>query len=134
MCVYFTITGTDSKFDLGEIPAAYAGKTLNFSLFDPGDGGGNIFLRILDPSGNAVPFPSWVRTVTGSGGTEIDATNQFYNGLWLHLPIAIPTTYNPSPPNDWWQIEYLTNGTPNDTISISISLSGNPIHLVSEVV
>ncbi len=134
MCVYFTITGTDTKFDLGEIPAAYAGKILNFSLFDPGDGGGTIGLRILDPSGNPVTFPSWVRTVSGSGGTEIDATGQYYNGLWLHLPITIPASYNPTPPNDWWQIEYLTSGTPNDTISISISLSGNPIHLVSEVV
>jgi Flp pilus assembly protein TadG len=136
MCVYFTISGgTDARFDLGEIPAAYAGKTLNFSLFDPGDGGGTIHLDILDPSGNPVPLPSWVRTVTGSNGTVIDATGQYYNGLWLHLPIAIPANYNPTPGNDWWQIEYQTGtgSTPNDTISISISLSGSPIHLVSEV-
>ncbi len=134
MCVYFTITGTDSIFDLGEIPAAYAGKTLDFSLFDPGDGGGNIYLRILDPSGAAVKLPSWVRTVGGSGGTEINATGAYYNALWLHLPISIPSTYNPAPGSDWWQIEYLTNGTPNDTITISISLNGSPIHLVAEVI
>jgi hypothetical protein len=134
MCVYFTISGTDSKFDLGEIPAAYAGKTLNFSLFDPGDGTGTIGLKILDPNGNAVPLPAWVHTLAGSGGTVIDATGGFYNGLWVHLPIPIPATYNPTPGNDWWQIEYLTSGLPNDTITISISLSGSPIHLVSEVV
>ncbi len=129
MCVYFTNDRTDSIFDLGQIPAVYAGKTLNFHLFDPGDGN-NIHLKILDPSGNAVQFPSWVRTVAGSGGTEIDASGGYYNGLWLHLPITIPSTYNPAPGNDWWQIEY-TGGTPNDTITLSISLSGSPIHLVT---
>ena len=37
MCVYFISNGT-AVFNLGAIPAAYAGKTLDFSLFDPGDG------------------------------------------------------------------------------------------------
>jgi Flp pilus assembly protein TadG len=136
MCVYFTVAGGgNTTFDLGEIPAAYAGKTLNFSLFDPGDGGGSIGIEILDPSGNPVPLPAWVKTVAGSGGTEINATGGTYNGLWLHLPITIPATYSASPGNDWWQVEYLTGpgATPNDTITISISLSGSPIHLVSEV-
>ncbi len=134
MCVYFKTSGADSIFDLGEIPAAYAGKTLDFSLFDPGDSSGNVYMKILDPSGNPVQLPSWVRTVGGSGGTELDATGRIYNGLWLHMPIAIPATYNPTPGNDWWQIEYLTpNGQPTDTITINISLNGSPIHLVSEV-
>jgi Flp pilus assembly protein TadG len=136
MCVYFTVAGGgDTIFDLGEIPAAYAGKTLNFSLFDPGDGGGTINMSILDPSGNAVALPAWVKTTPASSGTVIDATGGTYNGQWLHLPITIPTTYNPTPGNDWWQIKYSTGtgATPNDTITISISLSGSPIHLVSEI-
>jgi Flp pilus assembly protein TadG len=134
MCVYFKTTGADSIFDLGEIPAAYAGKTLDFSLFDPGDSSGNVYMRILDPSGNPVQLPSWVRTVVGSSGTELDATGRYYNGLWLHMPISIPASYNPPAGQDWWQIEYLTpNGQPTDTITINISLSGSPIHLVSEI-
>ncbi len=134
MCVYFITTG-DSTFDLGEIPAAYAGKTLSFSLFDPGDGS-NVQMSILDPSGNAVALPSWVRTVAGSGGTIINASqfnDHYYNGLWLHMPITIPTAYNPPAGSDWWQVKYTGSAT-NDTITISISLSGSPIHLVSEVV
>ena len=134
MCVYFTANG-NSIFDLGEIPAAYAGKTLNFSLFDPGDGS-NVQMSILDPSGNAAPLPGWVRTVGGSGGTIINAStggDSIYNGLWLHLPISIPPAYNPVPGSDWWQVKY-TGSSTNDTITISISLSGSPIHLVSEVV
>lgn len=130
-CVYFNKTGTNALFDLGEIPAAYAGKTLNFSLFDPGDASGNVYIRILDPSNNPVQFPSWVRTVAGSNGTEIDATNYYYNALWLHLPVSIPANYNATPGNDWWQIEYLdSNGQPSDTVTVSITLSGSPIHLV----
>lgn len=134
MCVYFIANG-NTTFDLGEIPAAYAGKTLNFSLFDPGDGS-NVQMSILSPSGTAAPLPGWVRTVGGSGSTIINAStggDSFYNGQWLHLPISIPPAYNPTPGNDWWQIKY-TGSSVNDTISISISLSGSPIHLVSEVV
>jgi len=134
MCVYFKTSGANSIFDLGEIPAAYAGKTLDFSLFDPGDSSGNVYMKILDPSGNPVQLPSWVRTVGSSGGTELDASGRYYNGLWLHMPIAIPATYNPPAGQDWWQIEYLTpNGQPTDTITINISLNGSPIHLISEV-
>ncbi len=134
-CVYFTVTGTNTTFDLGEIPAAYAGKTLNFSLFDPGDGSGNVSMSILDPSGNAVQLPSWVRTVAGSNGTQLAASingDVIYNGQWLNMPITIPANYNPAPGSDWWQIQYVA-GTPNDTITISVSLSGNPVHLISEV-
>ncbi|HEU5367703.1 MAG TPA: hypothetical protein VFU69_04545, partial [Ktedonobacterales bacterium] len=87
-------------------------------------------------SGNAAPLPSWVRTVGPSSNGVINASqsgDNFYNGLWLHLPITIPAGYNPTPGNDWWQVKY-TGSAVNDTISISISLSGSPIHLVSEVV
>ncbi|HEX6777473.1 MAG TPA: pilus assembly protein TadG-related protein [Ktedonobacterales bacterium] len=135
MCVYFSTTGADSIFDIGEIPPDYAGKTLNFTLFDPGDSSGNVFMRILDPSGNPVQFPSWVRTVSGSGGTELDASGRFYNGLVVQLPITIPANYSPAPGEDWWKIEYLTpNCCPTDTVTISISLNGSPIHLVNEIV
>ena len=135
-CVYFTAPNTDFIFDLGEIPAAYAGKTLNFSLFDPGDVSGTNDMRILDPSGNPIVFPSWLRTEPGSGGTELAASknsDRIYNGLWLHIPITIPVTYNPAPGSDWWQIEYIATTKPNDTITISIGLSGSPVHLISEV-
>jgi Flp pilus assembly protein TadG len=139
MCVYYNQVGTtpvtSATFDLGEIPAAYAGKTLTFSLFDPGDAGGSVQLEILDPSGNPVTFSSaalpWL-TLT-NGGKDIVATNQIYNALWLHLPIPIPATYNPTQGNDWWQIKYIATN-PTDTVTVSITLSGSPIHLVSQVI
>ncbi len=140
MCVIFNLSGSsgDSFFDLGEIPADYAGKTLHFKLFDPGDSTSTVEMRILDPSNNAAQLPAWVRTVNGSNGTELLASNssgdRIYNGQWLDMPISIPANYNPAAGSDWWQVEYLTpSGAPTDKVSISISLSGSPIHLVNEI-
>jgi Flp pilus assembly protein TadG len=135
MCVYYNQSGQNAIFDLGEIPAAYAGKTLTFSLFDPGDAGGDVRLEILDPNNNPVTFSStqlpWLNL--SGGGTQINASNGVYNALWLHLPIPIPATYNPTAGSDWWKIEYFAIN-PSDTVTASITLSGSPIHLVTEVV
>jgi Flp pilus assembly protein TadG len=130
MCVAFNLSaGVTSTFDLAEIPAAYAGKTLNFSLFDPGDGGGNIFMRILDPSGNPATWPNWALTVPASNGTQLNASGGRYNGQWLHVPIQIPTSYNPAAGADWWQVEYFASQAGGDVLSINVSLAGSPIHL-----
>jgi hypothetical protein len=140
MCVIFNLSGSsgDSIFDLGEIPADYAGKTLHFRLFDPGDSNSTVEMRILDPTGAAAQLPGWVRTVGGSGGTELLASNasgdRIYNGQWLDMPIGISPSYNPAAGSDWWQVEYLTpTGAPTDKITISIGLSGSPVHLVNEI-
>jgi Flp pilus assembly protein TadG len=142
MCVYFSLTGKngDSIFDLGEIPADYAGKTLTFSLFDAGDTTGNADLKILDNNGNPVQLVpasyTWIRTTNNR--TDLQASingDRIYNGLWLRLPITIPSNYSPDPGKDWWQIEYNTpNGTPTDKLTIGISLSGSPIHLINQVI
>jgi hypothetical protein len=135
MCVYFGAPGTTNIFDLGEIPAAYAGKTLHFSLFDPGDtsgSGANVYMELLNQAGNPVQLPSWLRT--DNGGTRLQATlngDHIYNGDWIDIPVPIPTNYNPAPGSDWWQVRYtLQGGTPTDVVTISIALSGSPIHLV----
>jgi hypothetical protein len=58
----------------------------------------------------------------------------FYNGNWLHYEIPIPATYNPgvNPNNWWWRLQYRTTGTVHavDTITITLTLQGNPAHLV----
>jgi hypothetical protein len=135
MCVYFGAPSTTNIFDLGEIPAAYAGKTLHFSLFDPGDSSGagaNVYMEILDQTGTPVQLPAWLRT--DQGGTRLQATlngDKHYNGDWIDIPVAIPTSYNPVAGMDWWTVRYtLQGGTPTDIITISIALSGSPIHLV----
>jgi Flp pilus assembly protein TadG len=138
MCVYFSLSNGNSTFDLGEIPADYAGKTLNFNLFDPGESpaGSTVKIKILDPSGNAVQVPAWVRTDGGDGKTILASNNgdHIYNGLWLHIPIIIPANYNPAAGSDWWQIQYSnTGGASTDKLTISIGLSGTPVHLVNEI-
>ncbi len=138
MNVYFGAPGTTNIFDLGEIPAAYAGKTLHFSLFDPGDASGNsanVYMEILDQTGTPVKLPAWLRTDTN--GTRLQATlngDKHYNGDWIDIPVPIPTNYNPAAGADWWQVRYtLQGGTPTDVVTISIALSGSPIHLVQLV-
>ncbi len=134
MCVHFNNSSTTATFDLGEIPAAYAGKTLTFSIFDPGEAN-SVGIEILDPGGNQVQFPAWVRTT--NHGTRIVAStsgDRHYNGLWLHLPVPIPADYNPAAGSDWWTIKYITGSGVTDTVTVSITLSGSPIHLVSQVI
>lgn len=127
MSVIFTVGGTDQVFDLGNIPAPYAGKTLDFSVYDPGDSGGTVCLRILDPSGNTAALPAWVHTTAACGANWIDASRSYYNGLTLNLPIAIPKVYS----GGWWQVEYKTTASDiDDKVTIAISLKGNPLHLV----
>jgi hypothetical protein len=140
MCVFFNLSGGsgDSFFDIGEIPADYAGKTLHFKLFDPGEtsGSSSLDMFIHDPSGAAIQLPNWLRTT--SNGTDLETSingDHIYNGLWLDMPIGIPPTYNPAPGSDWWQVEYKATGSgvSNDKITISIGLSGTPVHLVNEI-
>jgi len=133
MCVIFQApnggSGTlDQAFDLGNVPASYAGHTLDFSLYDPGDANAHVYMRVLDPSGNSPPLPSWVIPITIAGQTWIDASYYRYNGLTLNLPIAISKTYT----GGWWQVEYRTDSASgiDDKITIAISLKGNPLHLV----
>ncbi len=155
MAVRFMNGHNDSyTYDLAEIPAAYAGKTLYFNLFDAGDAADpdttasntSIAIEILDPSGTPIEIPdNTVRQAAPNGqGQRLDFLTNFYdgssndnayNGLWGRIPVTIPADYNPAPGDDWWQIKYISNDLPiaADTITISVSLGGNPPHLISEI-
>lgn len=58
-----------------------------------------------------------------------------FDNYWLHFDLPIPSTYvpGPSPANWWWGLQYGTSGsvTGNDTITVAVSLKGNPAHIVS---
>ncbi|MBA2570311.1 MAG: hypothetical protein H0V04_03910, partial [Chloroflexi bacterium] len=53
MAAFANIDGGASLFYLAQVKAEYAGKTLEIRLFDPGDVGGDAFLRIKRPGGLA---------------------------------------------------------------------------------
>ena len=56
--------------DLGCIQTAYAGRSVNIRLFDPGDGSGDLYIGVIAPpgSGVTVSYPAWVptRRLTGT--------------------------------------------------------------------
>jgi len=145
---------------LFQLPPDYAGKTISVDIYDPGDTNGattsgTMTLGIADPSGaiaNVSPGvakmynlgtqrsnypasatlvasgPNPIVTVRTSGGSVP------FDNYWLHFDIPIPVSYNPgaSPSNWWWSLQYGISGsvTGTDTVTVAVSLKGNPAHLV----
>lgn len=148
--------GQASEFYLAQIEAVHAGKTMVISLWDPGDTGAlSASLQILQPTGsgftpatfkyqgmrgntnasscNGLSNPSVTAVTTNTGGTSL------YNGCWLTIEIALPSTY--SAPNDpvsgepgWWKIRYTMGGAASnfstDMTTWKVDIRGNPVHLI----
>ncbi len=135
-----------SCLDLGCIQTAYAGRTVNVSVFDPGDGSsGSIYTGVVEAnvgSGNVTyPFlsPSYLTTIDGDSVVQAENGNQGYNafnGLWLTARITLPPGYtgncqSGASGTGWWQLIYAGNGfVAHDQLAVSFSLTGSPVHLV----
>ena len=140
-----------SEFYLAQIAAQYAGKTIEISLWDPGDTNPlSASLEILQPtSGGWSPInmsytaakgttnsgAANCNSLTGSGvpsvQTNVGATNGTFNGCWLTIRVVVPTAYV-APQSGWWKIRYTMNGTgtSNDVTTWTVRILGNPVHLV----
>lgn len=140
--------------DLGCIPSVYAGRTVTAQLFDPGDGGGDLYLGIVPPPGGGadvtIPPPSYAGVEVDSGATYDGDTVVHahyssngvtpFNGLWLSFDIQLASTYSGSCPTSgvsggsysgWFQLVYMSNnGNPGDKLAIQFNLVGSPVHLV----
>lgn len=136
------LSGTfSSTFYLARIDDAYAGKTLQLSLFDPGDGAsGTYTVKILMPGEATTSCQYQTRgttTVTTSPTCSITTRangNVLYNGKWLDIKVALPTTYSCTT-DCWWKVRYdFTNVqsgySPNDRTVWGATLTGDPVHLV----
>ena len=149
--------GSTSEFYLAQIDAVHAGKTVQISLWDPGDTGsltGQLRIRIPGTSGYVNANLSWssakgttnsnagnCNSLSGSG-TSIDTHSggsQRFNGCWVTIDIPIPSTYTaPTPPGEsepgWWKIQYVMSGNASDTsfdvTTWQVAIRGNPVHLV----
>ncbi|MFN8629539.1 MAG: pilus assembly protein TadG-related protein [Chloroflexota bacterium] len=145
MEMYTPIVGAGtSQFYLAQIPAYYAGKTLELNLWDAGDTGGlTAKLYVMQPSTtvgtwNAVNFNYTAGSAAGScsasptSGSNVGyvATNSF-NACWLTVQITIPTGYT-APQDGWWQLKYSLTGSGSsvDTTTWTAHILGNPVHLV----
>ncbi|HST89330.1 MAG TPA: hypothetical protein VLJ14_13220, partial [Ktedonobacterales bacterium] len=127
----------------------YAGRAVDVRLFDPGDGGGDIFLGVVQAGkgsagvtynfvpaanqvtadGETVVHTRFASTTSGTGTTP--AYNAF-NGLWLDATISLPPSYVGNclaNGTGWWQLIYIGND-PHDKIAVTFSLVGSPVHLV----
>ncbi|HTC86180.1 MAG TPA: hypothetical protein VK656_05725, partial [Candidatus Acidoferrum sp.] len=143
MVTYNNLLAGTQTFYLAQIDKVHAGKTMEIKLFDPGDVGGNAFLRILSPDGNAYNYANFTYTadneLSGSGTqiqTASSTSGSFFNDALITIEIPLPTTYGSSgltPPGEtspgWWKIEYTVNGG-NDTTSWQVDIKGNPVHLL----
>jgi hypothetical protein len=80
--------------------------------------------------------------LTGSGTSIIANTGgtSRFNGCWVTIQVAIPSTYTaPTPPTEtgpgWWKIKYTMGGTAAsvpafDVTTWQVTIRGNPVHLV----
>ena len=150
--------GQASEFYLAQIDAVHAGKTMIINLWDPGDTGAlSASLEILQPTGSGFSpatfdYQGTVGTTAGAAsscnslsgsGVSAVTTNtggsSRFNGCWLTIEIALPTTYSaPADPvsgeDGWWKIRYTMGGSTSsfstDLTTWQVNIRGNPVHLV----
>ncbi len=149
--------GATSEFYLAQIDAVHAGKTVQITLWDPGDTGsltGQLRIRIPTGTGYTNADLTWSSTKgttnsnasncnsSSGSGQSIDTHSggsQRFNGCWVTIDILIPSSYTaPMPPGEsepgWWKIQYVMSGSSSDTsfdvTTWQVTIRGNPVHLV----
>jgi hypothetical protein len=148
MAAYTNIDAGNQTFFFAQVEKVHAGKKMIITLFDPGEMGGNAFMRILSPEGNTYDYATfdWTSNDGRSGTnvteiqTSVNGSAQFNNKI-LKIEIDLPTTYgngcgqpeclDPDGVGEsgWWKVEYQSNNG-NDTTTWEVELVGNPVHLV----
>jgi hypothetical protein len=138
-------TGSASAdFYLAEIEPTHAGKQMEVTLFDPGEGGNTI--RLIDPGGNPINFT--YRTVDGlySGGPtnslnvsgcagqpQVGPDRQsqcVFNERFVVLTVDLPVDYATRYTTDhWWKINYNFSTSVTDRSTWSVRIIGDPVHL-----
>ena len=143
----------NSEFYLAQVPAYYAGKTLELHLWDPGDTkplAATLYIEVPTASGWSVTPFTYSAAVGTTGGanaacnsnsnsstsnnsvqTNVGNTTGLFNGCWLTMEVPIPTGYA-ADQNGWWKILYSMagNGTSSDVTTWTAQILGNPVHLV----
>ena len=147
MAMYNNLNGGSALFYLAQVDAAYAGKTMEIKLFDPGDVGGDATLHIKRPTNSGYVDTTFSYTAdNGRSGTNVTSIQtavggtNLYNDSWITIDVPLPNTYGLNgdtllPPGEtqagWWKIQYDITASGNDTTTWEVSILGNPVHLVS---
>ncbi len=146
MVSYNNIDGSLATFYLAQIEAVHAGKTMQIRLFDPGDVGGNAYLRLKRPGATAYANASFSYTATnGTSGTNVNVIQtardgkSLFNNHWIDISVPLGSDYGqgaddltPTGESEpgWWKVEYTISRGGNDTTTWEVNLKGNPVHLV----
>lgn len=141
------------------IPSDYAGRTITFSVFNPGytrANAPNTYFTIVPPDCSPITIPndgaSWYRTTTAPGvpsappcsakggtynwvfsaakGKGGTTTGDFiYHGLWTDITVTLPSNYATG---QWWFAESVGNGSKDfGQICLKVSVNGgSPVHLI----
>jgi len=143
MSIYNNLASGTSYIYLAQVAAKNAGKTLQISLFDPGDlnGTGVMSFEIPNSSGYSdatFTYRDSGTTLTAAGTTKGPTTSvttasggvSNFNGHWLVVTIAIPTTYT-APQGGWWKVKYvITGGAAHDRTTWNADILDITDHLV----
>jgi Flp pilus assembly protein TadG len=144
MVTYNNLVAGNQLFYLAQIDKIHAGKTMEIKLFDPGDVGGDAYLRIKSPDGNAYNNVSNFTYTADNGrsgsGPSIQTASvsggSLFQDALITIEIPLPTNYGAiglTPPGEpgagWWKIEYQVAGG-NDTTTWQVDIQGNPVHLL----
>ena len=143
MVAYNNLVAGNQLFYLAQIGAENASKTMEITLFDPGDVSGNAYLKIKSPDGNSYNYATFSWTAdNGTSGTNVtqiqtaSSGGSFFNDRVLTIDVPLPSTYGsvgltPSGETQagWWKIEYQVSGG-NDTTTWQVGIRGSPVHLV----
>jgi hypothetical protein len=139
-----------ANFYLAEVDPVNVGKTFRVSMYDPGEVSatsntpGNGTVKVLMPNGSVASSCTAISdspNATFTSGSTVSPCqfnsavngNAKFNGYWVTLYIAIPTTYSctlHTVPGCWWKIQYVINGQASDTTTWSAQVIGDPVHLV----
>ena len=146
-------TTVNSEFYLAQVPAYYAGKTLELHLWDPGDTkplAATLYIEVPTASGWSITPFTYSAAVGTTGGansacnsnsnsstsnnsvqTNVGNTTGLFNGCWLTMEVPIPTGYA-ADQSGWWKIRYSMtgDGTSSDVTTWTAQILGNPVHLV----
>lgn len=148
MSMYNNVASGNATFYLAEIDPVHAGKTLEISLYDPGEvsktsgTSGDGTIQVITNTGAVAA------TCTGTSSNNVispslspcqfqsaDNGSSKYNGAWVTLGIKIPNNYSctlGTVPGCWWKIKYIIDGQGNDTTTWAAQVIGDPVHLIEE--
>ena len=144
------LVGQPSEFFLANISDDHAGKTVEITMFDPGEGMDNI--QFLDPSGNEVDFDFrlancsvgqvcgnnavWPETTAGnnddcSGVPCLDVTASRFQDQWIVMTSPLDASYVCGS-DCWWKVRYTPRAaaTVTDRTTWGVRVIGGPVHLV----